>query len=324
MHANTWNKKILAHAPPSGAFLQSYEWAQFQEAVGKKVVRYETEQEAAQAFVWSIGLGMKRATLPRPALLDATTALPAIIDLCKKEGAMSLLGELSNAVRPDGALTHKGQQPPDTLLMDLTKSEEELRSEMHEKTRYNIRLAKRKGVIVTCATDSREDPRLHGDDALRTVWPLFAETAKRDGFRLHDRTYYQKMLSLLAGDPTDHEKMSVQLFIASVEDRPIAVLLLATFGTQATYLHGASSHADRALMAPYALQWEVMMQTKQWGYTSYDFWGIAPAGEEMHPLAGVTRFKKGFGGKVWSAAQPWELPLRPGWYTVYQLLKKLR
>src|SRR6185503_9064521 len=132
----------------------------------------------------------------------------------------------------------------------------ELLAAMHHKTRYNIRVAQKHGVEI----------RLN--DTLADAWTLFEETAKRDGFRLHERHYYESMVDRLRAG-------ACRAFIATAvyNGRPIAVTGMIDYGGMRTYLHGASSNEERNVMAPYLLHWELMRDAKAKGLKGYDWWG---------------------------------------------------
>ncbi len=190
---------------------------------------------------------------------------------------------------------------------------------MHEKWRYNIRLAERKGVKVFMAGS-------HDPSALEIFWQLMSETTERDGFRAHDKEYYRLMLETLSGDPaTDGKKRPVaRLLFAEHDGKVLAANLMLYFGTTAIYLHGASSRSRREVMAPQALHWQAIQDAKFWGYTDYDFWGVALEGAEDHAWAGITRFKRGFGGRYVSYPGTYDLPLDRFWYTVYAFARRFR
>ena len=195
---------------------------------------------------------------------------------------------------------------------------------MHEKTRYNIRLALRRGVeIRPLPSILSPTGRGKGEGGLDEFLKLLEETAKRDKFRAHPRAYYEKMTETLEtaqqlnGSTT--ERLFIQLWLARFEGKAIAGALVGYFGDTATYLHGASSHEYRHLMAPYALHWEIMRDARAIGFEKYDFWGID---EKKWP--GVTRFKKGFGGEVVRYPGAFDLPISRFWYTLYRLGKQLK
>ncbi len=191
-------------------------------------------------------------------------------------------------------------QPKKTLFLDLSLDTEELLSAMHQKTRYNIKLAEKKGVKISMGSTSD----------FAELWRLMTLTGERDGFRLHTRAHYKNLL----GAPE-----YIKLFFASYEGKKIATGLFCFFNGRVTYLHGASDNEARNLMAPYLLQWEVIKQAQAAGYKFYDFYGID---EKKWP--GVTRFKLGFGGFIKEYPGTYDLVFRPFLYGFYEFLRKLR
>ena len=197
--------------------------------------------------------------------------------------------------------------PADTLLFDLTKSEEILLAQMHPKTRYNIRLAEKKGVKAT----------IDVVDSLEEAWNLFEQTATRGAFRLHARSYYEQMRKSL-------QKKECRVFFAKAEQggEILAVNIMIDQGKTRTYLHGASSNQHREMMAPYVLHWELIKDAKKQGLKEYDWWGIAPKGSgEEHPWVGVTRFKKGFGQEQLSYAGTFDFVCENWKYQLYSFFR---
>jgi lipid II:glycine glycyltransferase (peptidoglycan interpeptide bridge formation enzyme) len=200
------------------------------------------------------------------------------------------------------ALPSINLQPKETLMLDLSLSEEELLKSFHQKTRYNIRLAEKKGVVV------REG---QGEKDFVSFWSLMTETGKRDNFHIHNQNHYH----LLATANPDF----IKLFIAEIDGQTIAAGLFSFFGDKATYLHGASAHEFRQLMAPYLLQWTLIKTAKESGYKYYDFYGI-----DAKKWPGVTRFKTGFGGFTVSYAGTCDIILNPFTYALYNILRRIR
>ncbi|PID86073.1 MAG: hypothetical protein CSB13_04860 [Chloroflexi bacterium] len=182
-------------------------------------------------------------------------------------------------------------QPPNTVMLDLQPDLDEIMKRMKSKTRYNIRLSGRKGIVVRPGT--KEDlPVFNG---------LMRVTGHRDGFGIHDPQYYKTVYDLFA--PDNH----LALFIAEFEERPLAAIMVSSFGNKAIYLYGASSNEERQRMPTYALQWAAIQWAKAQGCTSYDLWGIPDASaEELEAhftnrhdgLWGIYRAKRGYGGQV--------------------------
>ncbi|MBI5022871.1 MAG: peptidoglycan bridge formation glycyltransferase FemA/FemB family protein [Candidatus Magasanikbacteria bacterium] len=208
------------------------------------------------------------------------------------------------------AMTHyrvPSIQPTHTLLLDLNKSEEQLLTEMHQKTRYNIRLAEKKDLKFS---DSKT-----GFDVFRN---LMKETSRRDKIKLHAKKYYQLMLQIPV----------CRLLLVNYQDKMLAGGIFIGFGDSFIYVHGASSKECRDLMAPYFLHWQAIQFAKQNGYHYYDFGGINPDDENDFDFktswTGITRFKRGFGGETHSFAGAYELPFQPKVYKLFQQIKKIR
>ena len=193
------------------------------------------------------------------------------------------------------------QQPAQTLVVDLAASPEELLAAMHQKTRYNARLAEKKGVVVRQGTLAD----------FPAFWQLMSQTGERDAFRLHSEQHYRRILEKGAD--------VYSLFVAEMEGRVLAAGIFAFFGDTATYVHGASSNQDRQYMAPYALQWQVMSFAKKQGYRYYDFFGV-----DNSKWPGVTRFKMGFGGQIEAYPGTFDIIFNRGYYNFYQVARRLR
>jgi lipid II:glycine glycyltransferase (peptidoglycan interpeptide bridge formation enzyme) len=174
-------------------------------------------------------------------------------------------------------------QPPDTTVLDLHSSIDQLLANMHKKTRYNIGLAQKKDVHVYQAPL----------DDLPRWYQLYQETAQRDGIAIHSLTYYQKFINIARNTPHGPE---VRLYLAKHEDDIIAGIITLFYGSYATYVYGASGALKRNLMPNYALQWHAIVDAKAYGCQYYDFFGIPPSDDPQHPMAGLYQFKMGFGG----------------------------
>ena len=205
-------------------------------------------------------------------------------------------------------------QPTDTLILDLTKSDQQLLSEMKRKGRYNISLAERKG--VKCIRIAGQN--VSGQD-LDDFWRLNGETTDRDAFSGHEKKYYHHFLTLLAP--------YADLFFAQAEDGTRIASAISTFaGNKAIYYFGASTSNPeyRNLMAPYLLQWTMIQEAKNRNCTTYDFLGIAPEKEPKHAYAGISEFKWKFGGTRHTYAPGKEIIFEPFWYRLYRIGKRMR
>lgn len=203
-------------------------------------------------------------------------------------------------------------QPPDTVVLDLAPDEEELLNGMKPKTRYNVRLAMKKGVEV----------RLGTVEDLELWYALYQETAARDRIAIHPYAYYRALfdLSLSYGG----ESPALSLFLAYYEGTLVGGILVALFKDMAIYLYGASSNRHRNVMASYLLQWEAMKWAKRMGARTYDLFGIPPREDPTHPMVGLYRFKTGFGGKILHRWGCWDYPIHCVPYGIYRQAERFR
>ena len=212
-------------------------------------------------------------------------------------------------------------QPPSTVILDLRAEEGELLTAMKNKTRYNIRLAAKKGVELSI---DRQQPSEHRsvERALAEWYRLYEETARRDRITLHGEQYYRTLFTLAgnygAGGP------ELYLLTARHEGELLAGIILALKGQRAWYLYGASSDRKRNLMPGYALQWRAILLAKKRGCRCYDLFGIPPDDDPEHPMHGLFRFKTGFGGQVINRLGCYDLSFRPLLYRLYRLAEALR
>ncbi len=216
-------------------------------------------------------------------------------------------------------------QPPSTVILDLSKTEEELLAGMKSKTRYNIRLAAKKGVTV----------KITGIEDLPEWYDLYRITAERDKIALHSYDYYERIFNLAAeqseAESGDEIKKTpaLQLLQAVIDGTAEAGIITSRQGARgadcrAIYLYGASSNNKRNHMPSYALQWEAIKQASAAGCTSYDFFGIPPVDNPEHPMYGLYRFKTGFGGNILHRPGCWDFPYHKAAYAAYSAAEKLR
>jgi lipid II:glycine glycyltransferase (peptidoglycan interpeptide bridge formation enzyme) len=195
--------------------------------------------------------------------------------------------------------------PSDTIFLDLKKDVDQLLNEMKPKTRYNVNLSQRKGVKVRRAD-------IHDLD----IWyKLYEETCTRNGMYLHTIEYFHAVLATKISDAKSPAE--VELLIAEINNIPLAAMFLVFSGQRATYLYGASSSMKRNYMPTYSLQWHAIKRAKNRGCTEYDMFGVAPKPDHAHPLYGLYRFKKGFGGNLFHRMGCWDYPLNAGIYKRY-------
>ena len=195
-----------------------------------------------------------------------------------------------------------------TVLVDLEEPEEALLTQMKQKTRYNVRLAAKKGVVV----------RVGIEEDLPALYQIYAETSIRDGFVIRDEGYYLQLWEIFfqAGLLTP--------LIADYNGEIIAAVMLFHYAGKAWYIHGMSRDQHREKMPNYLLQWEAMRHAKAAGCLVYDLWGAPDEFNENDSMWGVFRFKEGLGGRVSRTLGAWDFPTKPIIFKMYtQVLPKV-
>ncbi len=205
---------------------------------------------------------------------------------------------------PSG-LNFEGVQPNFVMRLDLGPGLDELLANMHNKWRYNIRLASRRGVEVTRA-DKLAD--------LEIFYAILEETAQRDRFLIRNYDYFESIWRhmVLNGH--------AQIFLAHYQGETLAGTMAFVLGDKAWYLYGASSNRHRNMMPNYLLQWEMIKWAKEQGCGMYDFRGVSGDMDEDNPLYGLYRFKKGFNGALTEFIGEWDTVYQPGWYWAWTRL----
>lgn len=325
---DAWNKLVLPHA---GSFLQSFEWGKLQQVYGRAVFRCFFEGVFAQCISIPLPLGFSYLYVPRGPLSTHAHVSPRALRqffASVKQAAKDTRPVFLRVDPPRGELplqklgfvdAGRSIQPRMQWVVDLRDSEEDILAGMHQKTRYNIRLAGRKGVAVRWGAAREQE---QGEGLAAPFFSLLEETANRQEIRLHPRPYYQafwRVLPLLT--PHAHAPLSravYRLYIASFADEDVVAALVFYFGRRAVYLHGGSSNKHRKVMPSHLLHWRVMQDAKALGCEAYDMGGIDPKRWQ-----GLTRFKQGFGGRREAYGNAWELPFSRIGYTGYRAARAL-
>ncbi len=189
-----------------------------------------------------------------------------------------------------------------TIWIDLAGSPGDWLKRMKQKTRYNIRLAERKGVSV----------RQGGERDLPNLYRMYAETSVRDGFVIRPQDYYVNLWKQFM-----QSGMAAPL-IAEVEEEAVAGMVLFWFGNKAWYLHGMSVEKHREKMPNHLLQWAAMNLAHEKGALIYDLWGAPDNFNEEDGMWGVYKFKEGLGGEVIRTLGAWDYPSRPILFQLYE------
>jgi lipid II:glycine glycyltransferase (peptidoglycan interpeptide bridge formation enzyme) len=317
LSATEWEAFLAGH--PQAHILQTAAWGELKASFGWEVVRLREGDSGAQVLFRPFPLGRAIAYVPKgPVGPWLPALLPGLEEACRHRRAFLL------KVEPDGDATPETErllethgfrpsrqtvQPRRTIVVDLAGSEEELLERMHQKTRYNIGLASRKGVTVRPSDDLAE------------FAALMKTTASRNRFGAHVPEYYRRAYDLF------HPSGSCELLVAEADGQVLAAVIVFARGDRAWYFYGASSDRERQRMPAYLLQWEAMRWARQKGCTHYDLWGIPDAELEQleaefatrsDGLWGVYRFKRGFGGRLVRSLGAWDLPRNPILYAAYR------
>ncbi len=335
-----WDKFVESH--PLGTIHQTSDWGHFQEKVPRRGKYFIVVLEDKGKIIG--GSMIIRHGLPRNfcwfysargPLLDykskqITSQIQAVFDtlkpIAKRENAIfyridpaiSVMGKLPKFKNAHS--NHLGFQPEHTIILDLTKSENEILAQMKEKGRYNIRLAQKKGVTVR-ESDPKNSEQFEQD--IEDFSKILHETTMRDKFYGHKKAFYRDMIKILY-------PKKAKLFLAEYTPKDlskpqvIAGIVATFFKDTGTYYYGASGNEFRNVMAPYLLQWHAIKESKSRNLKYYDFLGISPPGAKNHPWRGVTDFKEKFGGKTLSVHAPKDFPFSKFWYLVFRIYKRIK
>lgn len=316
---------------PHAHVLQSWAWGELKASFGWEVVRVCVETAVGPAgaqillrklpFGYSLAYLPKGPVLPTGGLAEKGHAWSSMrefweeIDgVCRQKKAVllkvepDLLDAQAAGVPPGFRASSHAIQPPRTILVDLEGSEADIQRRMKQKTRYNIRLAQKKGVRVSASTDVDQ------------FYKILKATGERNQFAIHTPAYYRRALDLFSAD------QGCQLLLADFEGEILAGLMVFTHGLRSWYFYGASSAQRREVMPAYLLQWEAIRWARARGCLLYDLWGVPDEDEatlesqfekRSDGLWGVYRFKRGFGGRLVRSAGPWDRVYHPGLYQVY-------
>lgn len=313
-----WNRWVASH--PHAQFLQSWEWGEFQKSLGREIVRIAKSDAAiltdcAFAFHLPLWRGASYLYCPRGPLAHVDWCLEEL-----KQATSEFLfiryepPPVSEPLQAQGIKT-LSIQPEIEWVLDLSQGYDQIQKALHQKTRYNIRLANKKGVQVR-TVDNRE--QLKREDIM-TFFTLLSETARVHGFRLHPEGYYRSFIEFfLPNDKsTDVNTPFIHLSFAEYNTRSISSIMIMYFGDTALYVHGGSARSYREHRGSYLLHDHAIKDASMRGYRYYNFGGIAPDGSPRHPLSGVTRFKRGFGGEPQRYPGTYDYPLQKIPYMLY-------
>ena len=267
-------------------------------------VRVEPDLVVASAAIAAAAAepGDAAGRVPDPAVARAGVATDRRLAVVAAETEVALAAR--------GAVRVRSVQPRHTLVLDLHRSEEELRGEMLSGRRRSINAATRKGISIRRTREAVEV-----EEFLR----LIHRTGERNRFDPHADEYYRTVCTTLFG------LGAASLYLATVAGESVAGVIAFESASTGYYAHAADDpERSRQIVAAAPLAWQIVRDCRAEGRTSFDFWGVIPDDAADHPWAGFSRFKKTFGGRMITRPGTFDLPLRPLRYRAYRTAREMR
>lgn len=316
--ASQWNSALAAL--PGRHVLQTWEWGQFKRRWGwtPRYLLSPAHDAAALVLRRTISpLNLNLLYVPKGPALDYANAatvdrvLGDLIEVARRERAIFIkidpdLPAADQLILRDRGWRFSAEQIQfrNTMLIDLTPAEDQLLAAMKPKTRYNVRLAEKKGVVIRSGTLADLD----------LLYAMYAETAQRDGFIIRPLDYYRdawgSFIQSGLGQP----------LLAQVDGDMVAGLILFHFADRAWYMYGMSRNVHRDKMPNYLLQWAAIRWAKARGCTRYDLWGAPDELTEADSMWGVYKFKEGLGADFTPHVGAHDYVISPLGYWLYTRL----
>ncbi len=309
--------------------LQSAQWAEFRKKTGVTVVEidglYMTIHKIPKS-PWNIGY-VPKGPMPTRKMIDELKKAGKEYSCIFIQLEPNAVVDKNSVPTQSGQISNLGLRPSAHPLftkynfqLDLTPDEETLLKNMHPKTRYNIRIAEKHGVIVT-EDDSAE--------AFEKYLNISHETTNRQGFYAHTDSYHRLMWETLKNHKSQitnpNDRLTAYLLKAVFEKKTLVTWILFTYQDALYYPYGASSSENREVMASNAMMWEAIKFGKKLGLKNFDMWGAL--GESPDPKDswfGFHRFKQGYGPRHIEYIGSFDLVIYPLLYPAYVFADKLR
>lgn len=303
---------------------QSKEWEEFKLSTG-----YHKSYRVKNILVLEKSLPLRQSMLYSPMVspdllsdIKEKSFLSEIEEIARKSNAIFYRLELDIPTNFSGANPTKlgfikafeEMQPEHTLILDLTEDEEKILAQMKQKGRYNIKIAEREGIFL----ESSDSVATQLDDFYR----LYSETGKRHKITYRAKSYFNSLLEILS--KSGYARVYTAYFKNKGKKTALASAIIVYSGKKAIYMFGSSSDEYKNMMAPYKLHWEIIKEAKRAGFETYDFFGIAPDGDQNHPWAGVTRFKKQFGGNQIDILGSYDYIFNSLKFKLFKIAEKIR
>ena len=302
---------------------QSWEWGEFRKKEGHQVIRLGFFEKKKIKEVFQLTLHripktrfyigyLPKCPLPSQQLISKLKEIgnKNRVVFIKIEPHIETSPEKVKLLKNLGLIKVKDFFAKYTSIINLSLTEEELIKSFKPKTRYNIRLAKKHGVVV------KED---NSSKAFDNYLKLTLETTKRQGFYAHGPRYHELQWKTLNPSGISH------LLIAKYKGKTLASFILFVFNKVLYYPYGASSREHKEVMAPTLLMWEAIRFGKKMGCKNFDLWGNAdPNPSPDHPYYGFHKFKEGFSPKFVEFVGTYDLIINPFLYRIYRIMDKIR
>ncbi len=310
--------------------LQSWEWGEFRKETGTAIERigFFHDNQLTKAFQVTFHpiphLNKNVGYLPK-AFMPDDEQLHALKEIGKQHNALFIKMEpnvaqkvgvpsahkdISKFLLDNGAVPGRPMFTRYTFQLDLSKSEEELFKQLDSKTRYNVRLAVKKGAEVFENTSK---------EGMEQYIEILEETTKRQGFYAHTPDYFRKMWDKLG------DSGMIRIFHAVYEDTIIVSWIMFIFNNTLYYPYGASRSIHRNIMASNLMMWEMIKLGKRENCKMLDMWGsLGPEPKKSDPWYGFHKFKKGYGGDLVEFIGTYDLVLNPSLYKLFRIAENLR
>ena len=321
-----WEEFVLAKNEAN--FLQSWSWGEFHKAMGKTIDRkgfYENNKLVG--VMLSVVEPAKRGkylTVPGGPIIDwhnkdlINTFAKQIRTIAREnncvfvrvrpqlksdESSKKIFKELGFVKAP----MHLHAEL--TSQLDITKSVEELMTQMRKTTRYEVKKAIKENIKITISTDEKD---------IKKFYDVQIETAKRQKFVPFSYKFLHEQFRIFA------EFGNVLLYKAEFEKKLLAQAFVIFYGKEAVYHYGVSTDEGRKYPGAYLIQWEAILEAKKRGMTRYNLWGVAPLEKSDHRFAGLSLFKRGFGGEDFQYLPAQDLIINKPKYLLNYIIESLR
>ncbi|GDX63068.1 peptidoglycan bridge formation protein FemAB [Candidatus Saccharibacteria bacterium] len=310
---NDWD---LIQKSLDASILQSQVWSDFQQSLGRKA-HFEWSNHWSWVGFERKMKGFKYLLVPYgpTASVQAKEALDSLVSYAKKHSydfvRIEPMGNISEYdLKAFGAKKIGELDPEFTQIIDLNKGEDELRSGLKPNHRNLINGTKRRGIEITQSTNPQD---------FNEFLSMLKETSKRAKVKFYPDSYYKKIWETLGS------KNNAKLYLAKVENKPVSAALFYDYNGVRYYAHaGAYQEINRKVNASISLLWQAILDAKKLGMNQFDLWGVSPNDDSKHKWAGITSFKKGFGGQTINYLGTFDIPIKKSKYKLYSLAQSLR